>query len=267
MAARNRKKKQGCDEELLGCKKEDPWALVRKLEAQLAQEKFFHEKTKTDHQYEVKTLQAKVKNLEKQRKIFLEKLEQNPIEQQNKLEKELNDTSRQLREITQKLVSSQQQVDKLLRSNRAIKKSKEKLSEEFFERIKNKNALIQKLEAQILDLKTSQENHIRIHKDSGPEQTNACLELNNTAEMWDNSASESLQVEDERQEADHQYNMERFWDSEVLLKDNQPCKNSPGESPEYWKPSDSVAMEMWDVSDEDNTHAVKEEKGRNEGPM
>ena len=40
--------------ELLGCKKEDPWALVRKLEAQLAQEKFFHEKTKTDHQYEVK---------------------------------------------------------------------------------------------------------------------------------------------------------------------------------------------------------------------
>ncbi|XP_073254925.1 uncharacterized protein [Porites lutea] len=191
MAARNRKKKQGCDEaELLGCKKEDPWALVRKLEAQLAQEKFFHEKTKTDHQYEVKTLQAKVKNLEKQRKIFLEKLEQNPIEQQNKLEKELNDTSRQLREITQKLVSSQQQVDKLLRSNRAIKKSKEKLSEEFLERIKNKNALIQKLEAQILDLKTSQENRIRIHKDSGPERTNACLE-----------------VEDERQETDHQYNM------------------------------------------------------------
>ena len=30
------------------------------------------------------------------------------------------------------------------------------------------------------------------------------------------------------------------------------------------QPSDSVAMEMWDVSDEDNTHAVKEEKGRNE---
>ena len=25
--------------------------------------------------------------------------------------------------------------------------------------------------------------------------------------MWDNSASESLQVEDDRQEADHQYNM------------------------------------------------------------
>ena len=25
--------------------------------------------------------------------------------------------------------------------------------------------------------------------------------------MWDNSASESLQVEDERQETDHQYNM------------------------------------------------------------
>ena len=34
-----------------------------------------------------------------------------------------------------------------------------------------------------------------------------CCKLNNTAEMWDNSASESLQVEDERQETDHQYNM------------------------------------------------------------
>ena len=32
----------------------------------------------------------------------------------------------------------------------------------------------------------------------------------------------------------------------------------------FVQPSDSVAMEMWDVSDEDNTHAVKEEKGRNE---
>ena len=50
------------------------------------------------------TLQAKVRSLEKQKKIFLEKLEQNPIEQQNKMEKELNDTSRQLRETTQRLV-------------------------------------------------------------------------------------------------------------------------------------------------------------------
>ena len=48
--------------ELLGCKKEDPWALVRKLEAQLAQEKFFHEKTKTDHQYEVKVNSRLFKN-------------------------------------------------------------------------------------------------------------------------------------------------------------------------------------------------------------
>ena len=48
--------------ELLGCKKEDPWALVRKLEAQLAQEKFFHEKTKTDHQYEVKVKSRLFKN-------------------------------------------------------------------------------------------------------------------------------------------------------------------------------------------------------------
>lgn len=32
----------------------------------------------------------------------------------------------------------------------------------------------------------------------------------------------------------------------------------------FVQPSDSVAMEMWDVSDEDNTRAVKEEKGRNE---
>ena len=48
--------------ELLGCKKEDPWALVRKLEAQLAQEKFFHEKTKTDHQYEVKVKTRLFKN-------------------------------------------------------------------------------------------------------------------------------------------------------------------------------------------------------------
>ena len=52
------------------------------------------------------TLQAKVKNLERQKKTLLEKLEQNPIEQQNKLEKELNDISRQLRETTQKLVVS-----------------------------------------------------------------------------------------------------------------------------------------------------------------
>ena len=57
------------------------------------------------------TLQAKVKNLERQRKAFLEKLEQNPIEQQNKLEKELNDTSRQLRGATQKLVVSHLRAD------------------------------------------------------------------------------------------------------------------------------------------------------------
>lgn len=53
-----------------------------------------------------KTLQAKIRSLERQKKTFLEKLEQNPIEQQHKLEKELNDTSRQLRETTQKLVVS-----------------------------------------------------------------------------------------------------------------------------------------------------------------
>ena len=40
--------------EFLIPKKEDPWALVRKLEAQLAQEKFYHEKTKTENQYEIK---------------------------------------------------------------------------------------------------------------------------------------------------------------------------------------------------------------------
>lgn len=40
--------------EFLSPKKEDPWALVRKLEAQLAQEKFYHEKTKTENQYGIK---------------------------------------------------------------------------------------------------------------------------------------------------------------------------------------------------------------------
>ena len=52
------------------------------------------------------TLQAKVKSLERQKKTYLEKLEQNPIEQQGKLEKELNETSKQLRETTQKLAVS-----------------------------------------------------------------------------------------------------------------------------------------------------------------
>ncbi|XP_068734618.1 glutamic acid-rich protein-like [Montipora capricornis] len=105
MAGRNRKKKQGCVEEpkFLNRSKEDPWVLVRRLEARLAQEKFYHEKTKTESQYEIKTLQAKVKSLERQKKTYLEKLEQNPIEQQGKLEKELNETSKQLRETTQKL--------------------------------------------------------------------------------------------------------------------------------------------------------------------
>ena len=43
--------------EFLSPKKEDPWALVRKLEAQLAQEKFYHDKTKTENQYEIKVKQ------------------------------------------------------------------------------------------------------------------------------------------------------------------------------------------------------------------
>ena len=43
--------------EYLSPKKEDPWALVRKLEAQLAQEKFYHDKTKTENQYEIKVKQ------------------------------------------------------------------------------------------------------------------------------------------------------------------------------------------------------------------
>ena len=47
------------------------------------------------------------------------------------------------------------------------------------------------LQAQILDLKTSQENHIRIHKDSGPEQTNACLEV---SVLSDNSEAFSLRA-------------------------------------------------------------------------
>ena len=40
--------------QFLSPKKEDPWTLVRRLEARLAQEKFYHEKTKTESQYEVK---------------------------------------------------------------------------------------------------------------------------------------------------------------------------------------------------------------------
>ena len=52
------------------------------------------------------TLQARIKSLERQRKTLLEKLEQNPIEQQTKLEKELNEISRQLRETAQKLAVS-----------------------------------------------------------------------------------------------------------------------------------------------------------------
>lgn len=40
--------------QFLSPKKEDPWTLVRRLEARLAQEKFYYEKTKTESQYEVK---------------------------------------------------------------------------------------------------------------------------------------------------------------------------------------------------------------------
>lgn len=46
-------------------------------------------------------------------------------------------------------------------------------------------------QAQILNLKTSQENHIRINKDSGPEQTNARLEV---SVLSDNSEAFSLRA-------------------------------------------------------------------------
>ena len=42
--------------------------------------------------------------------------------------------------------------------------------------------------------------------------------LNDTAEMWDHPAPESLQVEDERQETDYQYNMVTTADSFVSIQ-------------------------------------------------
>ena len=45
------------------------------------------------------------------------------------------------------LQASQQAIDKLSRSNRGIKKAKEKMAEQFLTEIANKNLLIHKLEA------------------------------------------------------------------------------------------------------------------------
>lgn len=45
------------------------------------------------------------------------------------------------------LQASQQAIDKLSRSNRGIKKVKEKMAEQFLNEIANKNMLIHKLEA------------------------------------------------------------------------------------------------------------------------
>jgi len=44
------------------------------------------------------------------------------------------------------LQTTQQQVEKLLRSNRSIKKAREKMAEEFENEIKQKNSLIHHLE-------------------------------------------------------------------------------------------------------------------------
>lgn len=213
MAGRNRKKKQGCVDgsQFLSPKKEDPWTLVRKLEARLAQEKFYHEKTKTESQYEVKTVQARIKSLERQRKTLLEKLEQNPIEQQTKLEKELNEISRQLRETAQKLAAAQQVIDRLTRSNRGLKKAKEKLDERFEKEMELKNTLIQRLEEQILaarkpskeEKKALFECHPKENLSSDMFTTTAVIERVEDqewwepTEMWDKSGDEKDQAERE----------------------------------------------------------------------
>lgn len=52
------------------------------------------------------TLNGKVKNLERQKKVLLQKLEQNPIDQQQEMQSELNDTNNKLKEVNQKLAVS-----------------------------------------------------------------------------------------------------------------------------------------------------------------
>ena len=51
-------------------------------------------------------LNGKVKNLERQKKALMVKLEQNPIEQLNKLQRELSDTKKKLEEANHKLAVS-----------------------------------------------------------------------------------------------------------------------------------------------------------------
>ncbi|KAJ7351845.1 hypothetical protein OS493_035328 [Desmophyllum pertusum] len=149
MAARNRKKRQQNNVEAtdLGGAPKDLLAAIRKLEAQLAQEKFFHDKSRTEQQHEIKTLNGKVKNLERQKKVLLQKLEQNPSDQQQDMQSELNDTNNKLKEVNQKLaVSLSTTRDKLLRSNKGIKRANEKNTQQFPGPNKGKNLKIKKLE-------------------------------------------------------------------------------------------------------------------------
>ncbi|XP_078380489.1 uncharacterized protein LOC144663419 isoform X2 [Oculina patagonica] len=146
MASKNRKKRQQNNTEDSGTSKQDLLRTVRKLEAQLAQEKFFYDKTKSEQQHEIKTLHGKVKSLERQKRSLLEKLEQNPYDQQTKMQSELNHTNSKLNEANQQLVTCKQQVEKLLRSNQEMKKSNEKTTEQLLDKIKHKNLKIKKLE-------------------------------------------------------------------------------------------------------------------------
>ena len=45
-----------------------------------------------------------------------------------------------------------------------------------------------------MDLKTSQENHIRIHKDSGPGKTKACLEVSVLSDNSEAFSFNSFQI-------------------------------------------------------------------------
>ncbi|PFX34015.1 spindle pole body component 110-like [Stylophora pistillata] len=199
MAARNRKnfKRQQNNSGAadLSVSKEDLVTSIRKLEAQLAQENFFHEKSKAEQQQEIKVLNGKVKNLERQKKALLVKLEKNPFEQLNMLQRELNETKKKLEEANQKIANFNKQMEKLSRSNREIKKAKEKVAEEFLEKIQKKNSKIHKLEEKIRELKTT--NFDAQVQESPPAESNS-LKLSNTmkSENWD---AEIYQEEEKEQ--------------------------------------------------------------------
>ena len=56
--------------------------------------------------YTFQVLNGKVKNLERQKKALLVKLEKNPFEQLNMLQRELNETKKKLEEANQKIAVS-----------------------------------------------------------------------------------------------------------------------------------------------------------------